>query len=130
MVAIVRDVDGSPVLGPEGEWELVRHCFSNERGNYRFSAIDPAERHAIAVVPADPEAHEEQKWMRSAWKARADQSDEEERFRTMSTFTSRGRRKLSPNDFSVFMEVPHDATSREKVVNLTVESQKSARSGG
>ena len=57
--------------------------------------------------------------MISAWKARNDETDEEERFLTMTTFSSGGRPK--PKDFSVFTEVPHDARAREKVVDVTVE---------
>ena len=43
-------------------------------------------------------------------------------------FTSGGRPKRNPNNFSIFKEVPHDARAREKIVNLTVEWQEGASS--
>lgn len=106
-------------FGEDGEWELVNYCFTNERGNYRFSGIDPVERHAVAVVPMTPEEARFSERVISAWEARDDGADEEERFLTMTRFTSDGRPK--PKDFSVFAEVPHDATAREAIVDLTVE---------
>ena len=94
-----------------GEWEMNRHSFTNERGDYRFSDLDRGRSYAVGIQSSDA----------SQWKLLPHRPGRELANEEFSTLIDRRNLRVDREDFQAFVEVPEDPESVTPRIDLVVE---------
>ena len=94
-------------------WEMNRHSFTDERGDYRFSDLDRSRSYAIGIEFSDT----------SQWKLVPHRTDREPANEDFATLIDRRNLRVDRKDFRTFVEVPEDLENVAPRIHLVVERE-------